>query len=135
MNASQSDTREGLVPFLASVNLTDKEGYVVKLVDATGVAKVALPTADADPVQFVIEDGDAAGEMVGCIPLSAHRNVRCKASGAIAGGIAVVVENGGKVKTITGLGSGTYFVVGYAEEDAVDGQLFRVRPMPRIHTV
>ncbi len=135
MNASQSDTREGRVPFLASVDLTNKEGYVVKLVDAVGVAKVALPTADADPVQFVVQDGDVADAMAGCVPLSAHRNVRCVASGAIVAGIAVAVKNGGKVQTVTGLGAGTYWIVGYAEEDAVDGQLFRVRPMPRIHTV
>lgn len=135
MHPSQSNTCEGIVSFLASVSLVDKEAYVLKLVDAAGDAKVALPTADADPVQFVCVNGAASGESVGCQPLNPNQSVRLKLSGAVVAGIAVVVENGGKVKTITGLSSGTYFVVGYAEEDGADGDLVRVRPQPRIHTV
>ncbi len=135
MNPTQSNSREGIVPFLANENLTDKEGYLVKLVDAAGRAKVGLAAADSDQVQFVLVNGAASGSPVDCQPLCANRSVRCVASGAIAGGVAVAVKNGGKVQTITGLGAGTYFIVGYAEEDAVDGQLVLVRPMPRPYTV
>ncbi len=135
MNPVQSNSRQGVVPFLSNETLTDKEGYLVKLVDATGRAKVALPSADSDPVQFVLTDGGASGEPVSCQPLTADRSVRCIASGAIAAGVAVAVKSGGKVQTITGLSSGTYFIVGYAEEDAADGQYVRVRPQPRPYTV
>ena len=135
MHPSQSGTIEGIVSFLAAVDLTNKEGYLLKLIDGTGECTVGLPTADANPVQFACVNGDAAGESVGCQPLTSNRSVRLRASGAIVGGVAVVVENGGKVKTSTGLAGGTYYVVGYAEEDGADGDLIRVRPAPRVLVV
>jgi len=119
----QSSTQQGLVVKVASSNLTDKEGYLVKLVDGTGDATVAL-SGNGELALFVVEDGGASGANVTCRPLDPNRNVRIISSGTIAGGAIVASDANGKIEAAS---SGDY-AVGVLEEDAVAGQYALVRP-------
>lgn len=134
MGLLQTNTVEGRLAFTADADLTGKEGYLVKLTTGTdGKAEVTLPTDVADVTPFVIVDvPDAtytAGNKVYVQPLSPNSNIRLIAAGTITAGDKVIASGTfGKVVTATGAGSDTYFVVGYAEEDATAGGWVRVRP-------
>ena len=83
---SQTNTQVGQIALPAHVDLTSKEGYLVKIVNDGNVAKFALPTGDLDYAVFVLTDGDVAGESVAALPLSPDRNVRVKLSGTCTPG-------------------------------------------------
>lgn len=133
MNAVQSNTREGPLPIVAGESLVDKSGYLVKLVNDTGVLKALLPTANTDVCLFVVEDEAANAATAAVRPIYGNSNVRIKAKGTgNPGDLLVLADVGtaadkGKVRAATAT-MATSFVVGYAEETFVDGQFVRVRP-------
>ena len=55
---SQSNTQTGQIVLPANEELTGKEGLLVKIVNASNVAKFALPDAVTDLALFVLTDGD-----------------------------------------------------------------------------
>lgn len=137
MDIRQNDTKEGLITILATDNLTDKEGFLVKIENATPVpGQAALPDDNADFCLFVVSAGGAAGAYVDLQPLSPNRNVRVKTSGIIAAGEEVLLQApGGTVITRTGAAADTYFSPGIAEEDCASGGFVKIRPFPHIVVV
>ena len=129
---SQTNTQAGQIVLLANEDLTGKEGLLVAIVNASAVAKFALPSAVSDLALFVLTDGDAAGEKVAALPLSPDRNVRVRLSGTcVPGDVLVPAEidgtKDGMVKVLPGV-AGTYRGIALAEESGVDGQLVKARP-------
>ena len=119
----------------AGVDLTGKEGYLVKLGNSSGVTVANLPTAVTDRVTHVVVEGGATGTKVALQPLEGGGQVRIVAKGTgSAGGLAVPATTGdfGKIRAdAAGLGGGSSTLVGVFEEAFVDGQLALVRV---IHT-
>jgi len=129
---SQSNTQEGQIVLAANEDLTGKEGFLVKIVNDSGVAKFALPDAASDLSLFVVTDGDEADAYVAALPLSPTRNVRLKLNGTCVPGDVLVLEtpdgtNDGKVKVLPAA-AGTYRGIAIAEESGVDEQLIKARP-------
>ena len=129
---SQSNTQTGQIVLPANEELTGKEGLLVKIVNASNVAKFALPDAVTEFALFVLTDGDAAGKSVAAMPLSPDRNVRIRISGTCVPGDVLVLAaiNGtldGMVKKLPTAG-GTYRGIAIAEEVGVDLQLIKARP-------
>ena len=129
---SQTNTQAGQIVLPANENLTGKEGLLVAIVNASAVAKFALPDAVSDLALFVLTDGDAAGEKVAALPLSPDRNVRIRLSGTCVPGDVFVPADidgtkDGMVKVLPAAG-GTYRGIAIAEESGIDGQLVKARP-------
>lgn len=138
----QSGTQRGRIVRNASVDMTSKRGYLAALTDDVGEAKVALPTAANQLVQFIIEDvglptahnnlGSATGNVSGgtsgvsLIPLEPGQNMRVVLSGTCSGGAWLAAANGG---TATAMGSTSGWTIGVAEEDGVAGQYVLFRPL------
>lgn len=129
---SQTNTQAGQIVLPANENLTGKEGLLVAIVNASTVAKFALPDAVTDLALFVLTDGDAAGMKVAALPLSPDRNVRIRLSGTCVPGDVLVPADidgtkDGMVKVLPDA-AGTYRGIAIAEESGVDGQLVKARP-------
>lgn len=129
---SQTNTQAGQIVLPANENLTGKEGLLVAIVNASTVAKFALPDAVTDLALFVLTDGDAVGERVAALPLSPDRNVRIRLSGTCVPGDVLVPADidgtkDGMVKVLPNA-AGTYRGIAIAEESGVDGQLVKARP-------
>lgn len=129
---SQTNTQAGQIVLPANENLTGKEGLLVAIVNASAVAKFALPDAVTDLALFVLTDGDAAGENVAALPLSPERNIRIRLSGTCVPGDVLVLADidgtkDGMVKVLPAVG-GTYRGIAIAEESGIDGQLVKARP-------
>lgn len=127
---SQSNTQVGQIVLLSNVDLTGKEGYLVKIANASNVAKFALPTGDLDYAVFVLTDGDETDQTSAALPLSSDRNVRLKLTGTCIPG-QVLVLNSVTWGTVSALPSspGNYRGIAIAEEVGVDGQLVKARPL------
>jgi hypothetical protein len=129
---SQSNTREGAFVVLAGEALTDKEGYLVKMTHDTGVPEVKLPAAITDVAPYVVIEGAADAAKVTVAPLTPGRSVRLALKGTCNPGdqlclAAIAGTDAGKVRVDPGT-TGTYRLIGIAEEIGVDGQLVLVRP-------
>lgn len=128
-----SERKEGLISFPAYEDLSDYEGYLVKLVNDSGTPKVARPTANTDVCPFVVRNGNTAGELVDLEPLTAWTQVQVKAKGTGSPGDAVILADigtaadKGKVRAKTG--NDPFVAHGIAEEAWVDGQMVKVRPV------
>lgn len=120
----QSNTQQGSIVRIANADLTGKEGYLAKLVNANGEAKIAL-AGNGELAQFVILEGGASGEEVVVQPLSSDRNVRIVNLFAIDGGAEVASDTTGKASTAA---SGDW-VVGIAEQDGAAGDYLLIRPV------
>jgi len=136
MPETQSNTKSGPIILPAGETLTDLEGRLVKLVDAGSFCEVKLPEAVSDLALFVLDQGAADEGNVEIIPLEPGRNIRVRANGTGSAGNPVVLEaisgaNIGKVRAVPAT-EGVYFSPGIAEEDFVDEQLVKIRPMPRL---
>lgn len=135
MDNVQTNTRPGAKVLPAGVDLTDKEGYLVKVGSYGGAPAFLLPTDPADYAIYVLEDGASVGENAQAIPLSPDHNRRAKLSGTCSSGDQLVLAGSGSYGKVVELPAvaDTYLQVGIAEEDGVDGQnvLFR----PSIETV
>lgn len=134
MNPKQSNTQEGLVSIQSGEDLTGKESFLVVLGSSGGVAVANRPTAITELTPYVVEEGAANGENSILRPLDPNRNVRVKAEGTGSAGDVVVMADPavdadkGMVRALPAAAA-TYLAVGVAEEDFVDGQLVKIRPV------
>lgn len=139
MNPTQSNTQAGKIRRKAgSSDLTDKEGYLVKLAVFSGDGgSVSVPDNNADYTPFIIDEGADIGALVSIDPLSPDRQYRIKATGAgVTGDVLVLADTGGgdadrgKVRKLPAA-AGTYYSVALAEENFADEQLVLCRPTSR----
>ncbi|MEI6644641.1 MAG: hypothetical protein WCP12_01235 [bacterium] len=129
---TQSNTRAGSFPVLAGEDLTDKEGYLVKMTHDTGVPEIKLPAAITDITPYVVGEGAADTALASVTPIVPERNTRLKLKGTCNPGdqlvlAAIAGSDAGMVRLIPTAG-GTYRVIAIAEEAGVDGQLVLCRP-------
>jgi hypothetical protein len=116
---------------VASETLT--AALLVKVTNASDVAKAALPDSNTDETPFLNVETVASGENATLRPLDGTRNVRLTLSGTCNPGAQLVLAtpNGtvdGMVVTLPAV-VGTYRLIGIAEEAGVDRQLVLVRPV------
>lgn len=76
LNAGQSDTRVGDITLPGSVDLTNRENQLVKIVNNAGAANFALPTAVTDQANFICMSGDVAGNPSAAEAPSLNENCR-----------------------------------------------------------
>ncbi len=130
---SQTNTRVGDIRVAAGEDLTDKEGFLVKMTHDSSVREVLLPTANGDYALYVVIEGAADGENVALRPIEAGRNSRVKLDGTCDPGDVLVLadvataEDKGKLRALPE-DAGTYRGLAIAEEAGVDGQLVLARP-------
>jgi len=129
---SQSNTQQGQIVLTAHVDLTGKEGLLVKVHNDADTAKFALPTSDDDLALYVLTDGDEAGKTSAALPLASDRNVRIRLEGTCVPGDILVLadtagDDAGKVRALPGT-NGTYRGLAIAEEAGIDTQLVKARP-------
>ncbi len=131
--ATQSNTRQGDIRVLAGEDLSDMEGRLVQLANASGTLEAYLPNDVGDRCLYLLTDGDEEGEYVTVRPLSPDRNVRVRINGACSPGdrLTLAAINGtddGKCASLEGAAADTYWYWGVAEEAATDEQLVLARP-------
>jgi|GEM_PF-628344 len=137
MDYEQSNTRIGPIVVNSAEDLTASNAHLVKLADGGSVAEAVLPTSVADLALYVVGDGGIEDEDSHIIPLEPGRQVRIRVKGTgNAGDVLVLADpstavDKGKLRTLP-VTAGTYFSAGIAEEDFVDGQLVKIRPLPRL---
>jgi hypothetical protein len=136
-NNTQHNTQQGDFTATAHVDLTGKEGYLLKPYNNSGAFEVTLPTSIADNCEYVLLEAGAAGETVTVRPLVDGAQVRLRLNGTCVIGDTLVPEaidatNDGKVAAL-GSTAALYSAIGIAEEAGVDEQLVkcRVRRMRR----
>lgn len=132
LNPMQSNTRKGDISLLAYVDLTGKEGYLVKVVNDAGAAKFALPTATDDFAPYVCASGDVAGNNAAAEAPTMGENFRVVLKGACNPGDELALADPGTAadagklrKRLTTTGTWRTFAI--AEEKGVDGQLVLCR--------
>ncbi|HMP76849.1 MAG TPA: hypothetical protein PKE12_11210 [Kiritimatiellia bacterium] len=130
--STQSNVQYGPISLPAAEDLTDKEGRLVLVTNASGVAKVSLPNDVADRVLFVLTEGGASGANVVLSPLTPDQQFRAFLDGACVPGdrLTLAAIDGTKDGTVRKLPAAAddYFVFGIAEEAGADGQLVKFRP-------
>ncbi len=134
---SQSNTHEGDILVTANEDLSTYADVLVAPYNSSGSLVVTRPAANNDNAVYVLVYGAPSGAKATVRPLDSNRTVRVTAKGTGNPGDLLVLADGvttaadkGKVRSKASLtgGSGTYRVVGIAEEAFVDGQLVRMRP-------
>jgi hypothetical protein len=130
---SQSNTNEGDILITANEDLSSSADVLVAPYNSSGQLVVTRPAANNDYAVYVLVYGAPSGGKATVRPLNPNRTVRVTAKGAGNPGDLLVLADGvttaadkGKVRKPTT--SGTYRLVGVAEEAFVDGQLVRMRP-------
>ena len=130
---SQSNTHEGDILITANEDLSSYADVLVAPYNSSGQLVVTRPAANNDYAVYVLVYGAPSGGKATVRPLNPNRTVRVTAKGAGNPGDLLVLADGvttaadkGKVRKPTT--SGTYRLVGVAEEAFVDGQLVRMRP-------
>ena len=134
---SQSNTQEGDFLVTTYQNLSTYADVLVAPYNSGGSLVTTRPVANNDPAIYVLLYGAPSGGQATVRPLNPNRTVRIVAKGTGNPGDLLVLADGvtvpadaGKVRSKASLtaGSGTYRVVGIAEEAFIDGQLVRTRP-------
>lgn len=134
---SQSNTQEGDLLLTTGEDLSTYADVLVAPYNSSGQIVVTRPAANNDYAIYVLVYGATSGGKATVRPLNPNRTVRIIAKGAGNPGDLLVLADGvttaadkGKVRSKAGLtaSSGTYRIVGIAEEAFVDGQLVRTRP-------
>ena len=134
---SQSNTQEGDLLITTGEDLSTYADVLVAPYNSSGLLVVTRPVANNDEALYVLVYGAPPAGEATVRPLNPNRTVRVTAKGAGNPGDILVLADGvttaadkGKVRSKAGLtaGSGTYRIVGVAEEAFVDGQLVRMRP-------
>jgi hypothetical protein len=134
---SQSNTNQGDILVTANEDLSALADVLVAPYNNSGSLVVTRPAANNDYALYVLVYGAPVGGKATVRPLHPDRTVRIVAKGAGNPGDLLVLADGvttaadkGKVRSKATLtaGSGTYRLVGIAEEAFVDGQLVRTRP-------
>ncbi len=131
---SQSNTQEGDLLITANEDLSSYADVLVAPYNSSGQLVVTRPAANNDYAVYVLVYGATSGGNATVRPLNPNRTVRVTAKGAgnpgdllsLADGVTTAADKG-KVRKIPTT-SGTYRLVGVAEEAFVDGQLVRMRP-------
>ncbi len=118
----------------ANEDLSALADVLVVPYNSSGALVVTRPAANNDYAVYVLVYGAPSGGKATVRPLNPDRTVRVVAKGTGNPGDALVLADGvttaadkGKVRKVP-VASGTYRVVGVAEEAFVDGQLVRMRP-------
>jgi hypothetical protein len=131
---SQSNTHDGDLLLSAGEDLSTYADILVAPYNSSGQIVVTRPAANNDYALYVLVYGAPAAGKATVRPLDPQRTVRVTAKGSGNPGAPLVLADGvttaadkGKVRTVPGT-SGTYRLVGIAEEAFVDGQLVRMRP-------
>ena len=133
---SQSNTHDGDLLLSAGEDLSTYADVLVAPYNSSGLLVVTRPAANNDYALYVLVYGAPPTGKATVRPLDPNRTVRVTAKGAGNPGDLLVLADGvttaadrGKVRSKAGLttGSGTYRLVGVAEEAFVDGQLVRMR--------
>jgi len=130
---SQSNTHEGDLLITANEDLSAFADVLVAPYNSSGQLVVTRPAANNDYALYVLVYGAPSGGKATVRPLNPNRTVRVVAKGsgnsgdllALADGVTTAADKG-KVRKPTA--SGTYRIVGVAEETFVDGQLVKMRP-------
>jgi hypothetical protein len=134
---SQSNTHEGDILLPVGEDLSSYSDVLVAIYNASCQPSVTRPVANNDYAIFVLVYGATPGNKATVRPLSENREVRVVANGAGNPGDLLVLADGvttpanrGQVRSKSTLaaGSGTYRLVGIAEEAFVTGQLVKMRP-------
>ena len=131
-NATQTNTQEGDLVFLANEDLTGCEGYLLKLVNDAGVTKVALPDAITDMCPFVLIEAGDEDENVIVRPLQPNRNVRLKLYGTCNPGDILIPNADGThdgMAYVKPDATSACHIAAVAEQIGVDGQLVLSRPL------
>lgn len=137
--ASQSNTKPGaIIQAIADGALTDLEGRLLKM---TGDG-YSLPATVTDIALAVLLEGAADTGNIVVAQLTPQSEMRVRANGTGSKGDVLVLcdptassgVNAGKAEAI-GSTQGSYFSPGIADEDFVDEQLVRIRPLPRLVVV
>jgi hypothetical protein len=131
---SQSNTHEGDILITANEDLSSYADVLVAPYNSSGQLVVTRPAANNDYAVYVLVYGAPSGGKATVRPLNPNRTVRVTAKGAgnpgdllsLADGVTTAADKG-KVRKVPAT-TGTYRVVGVAEEAFVDGQLVRLRP-------
>lgn len=133
---SQTNIKSGPISVNCGEDLTSAADLLVKMSHTAGVPKMVLPSeSHSEAAVYLVLEGAVAGEKGSFAPLHTDRNVRIPIVGAGDPGDLLMLANPedpalrGKV-TLLSDAPGTYQVVGILEEDAVDGQLALIRPLP-----
>jgi hypothetical protein len=134
---SQSNTIEGDLLLTTGEDLSTYADVLVAPYNSSGQVVITRPVANNDYALYVLVYGAPPAGKATVRPLSPNRTVRATAKGAGNPGDLLVLADGvttaadrGKVRSKSSLtpGSGTYRLVGVAEEAFVDSQLVRMRP-------
>jgi hypothetical protein len=134
---SQSNTHDGDILITANEDLSTYADVLVVPYNSSGQLVVTRPAANNDYAVYVLVYGAPVAGKATVRPMDPNRTVRITAKGAGNPGDLLVLADGvttdadkGKVRSKATLttGSGTYRIVGIAEEAFVDGQLVRTRP-------
>jgi hypothetical protein len=134
---SQSNTQEGDLLITTGEDLSTFADVLVAPYNSSGQLVVTRPVANNDYAVYVLVYGAVPAGKATVRPLNPNRTVRVTAKGTGNPGDLLVLADGvttatdkGKVRSKAALtaGSGTFRLVGVAEEAFVDGQLVRMRP-------
>ena len=132
MNYVQSNTKRGPITVATATDMTGKEGYLVTLTNASGVATAALPGAVTDIACYVVTNA-ITSTLAEIQPLTPDVQVRIVANGTsnLTIGSKVVGFASSKARLASPYtGSGAAFIVGICEENsAADGQYLKIRPL------
>lgn len=131
---SQSNTHEGDLLITANEDLSSYADVLVAPYNSSGALVVTRPAANNDYAVYVLVYGAPSGGKATVRPLNPNRTVRVTAKGtgnpgdllSLADGVTTAADKG-KVRKVPAT-TGTYRVVGIAEEAFVDGQLVKMRP-------
>jgi len=125
---TQTNTKSGDIKFTATSSQDGKEGLLVKLTSTT----VVVPSSVNDDPFGVVVEGDDGALGVTIRPLSPMQNVRTYLTGTCNPGDRLSLDDGstgtwGNIRK-TPTTTGTWRIIGIAEEAGVAGQLLRWRP-------
>jgi hypothetical protein len=131
---SQSNTHDGDLLLTTGEDLSTYADVLVAPYNSSGQLVVTRPAANNDYALYVLVYGAPPAGKATVRPLSPSRQVRVTAKGtgnpgdllSLADGVTTAADKG-KVRKVPTT-SGTYRLVGVAEEAFVDGQLVRMRP-------
>lgn len=131
MNYVQSNTKRGPFQIASATDMTGKEGYLVKILDASGTPKATLPAAVTDVAAYVITNVISTS-VVEIMPLEPGVSVRLVANGTtlLAGDKVVGYASGKEGLASEYTGSGAAFISAIAEETGgTDLQYVKCRPV------
>jgi len=135
LNPLQTNTHRGEITLLASVDLTGKENFLLKIVNDGGVAKFALPTAITDICPFVCASGDVAGKEVQGESPGVDENCRVRLTGTCVPGDKLCLSATYGTVYVPAGSAGSLLVEFIAEEAGVANQDVKCRRIPaRLYT-